>query len=458
MTSPNQARFFTAIRRSFWLTPVLVASYTGCEPDFDQLTYAYGQPNGGDSFGGDTNSGGTDTGGTTDIGNGGRGGTGVSGEAGSAGAGHGGKNGEAGAGGESNGGAGGVPNGGAGGEAGSGGSAGVSCDDPLTVCPGTAACTDVLVGNPSGSGVTDCGACGVECSDVNVDSAICDNGVCAPTCSANFADCNAADNTNDGCETDIANTPNACGGCGRVCSHLSATATSCTSSLCTPTCVAGFADCRADDGSGASDDGCETYLSLNAQCGTDCTNNTVACDADKVCNAGACGAPQGLYAFTVHMTTGGQIQRYADKFVMTTTAPNLTNVNVMLRLYAPGATGGFINIYPSDSPNYHVTTGVQVLLKDLAKGWTDVLLPIHGIDGSFDPTAVAQVNLDISSGTDTSWAEPTTIYFDALWSADGKINDTFTTTSANIVESSVNKIDGSTWTWLDAMPAPPPPP
>ncbi len=251
------------------------------------------------------------------------------------------------------------------------------------------------------------------------------------------------------CTTDLATgtpfgtTVKHCGTCATTCSLSNATSVACASGQCMPTCTAGFLDCNAT----TKDDGCEANVNGLANCGTTCAN-AVACPATQVCNAGACGAPHGLVVFTVPLTATGLKQRFADKFP---TKPDLTNGTLTVRLYAPGATSGEVNIYASDS-DFSGGNGALVELNALSAGWVDVKVSIGGVLGTFDPSVVTQLNLEIGSTGVGPWLNPTIIYVDSTWSSNGAINDTFDATLGNMVGSSTMKIDGSTVAWTGSMP------
>ena len=100
-------------------------------------------------------------------------------------------------------------------------------------------------------------------------------------CPEGFAACDA-DPTN-GCDTDIDNSLDACGGCGSRCAFDNATAV-CESGVCKlAACANGFADCNGDPS-----DGCEVNLQndpLNCNgCGTQCLTT----NANAACVNGAC--------------------------------------------------------------------------------------------------------------------------------------------------------------------------
>ena len=437
-------------------TLLLLGSYMGCEPNLDELSADYGRggaPHGGaNNSGGVNNNAGSDSGGTIALG-------GLDG-----GSGEGGAEPMPGSGGRASGGApnvkGGAPNvsggftgepsagAGAGGVlgGGAGGEAGALCTDGRVTCPGGEECgTDLTTGNPAGNTVDNCGACGLTCSTTNVTSAVCSASRCQNICEPTFGDCNAA-TANDGCETDLTTVLN-CGACGHACSTASTSAVACHSGLCAPTCAPKFGDCVADTGATA-DDGCETYLDALTRCGTAC-GSTVACMPTEVCNTGVCGAPQGVIQMKVPLASSSDNQRYADKF---TQVPNLLGATITLRLYAPGATGGQINIYLSDA-DFTGSSGVLVPLADLANAWKDVTLVVGGSAGGFfDPTEVKQVNLEIQGSGSGPFASPTIVYLDGVRTSNNAVAHTFDTSVGDFVQSMSQMVSGSTLAWMTAMP------
>ncbi|MFZ5890858.1 MAG: hypothetical protein ACOY0T_07400 [Myxococcota bacterium] len=437
------------IRTRIAASLVLLASYLGCDPDLDKLSSEYGR--GGASSGGTATGGASEpNGGTTggklaggapglggaSVGNGGSAMSGLGGSIAPMG-GSGGAGGDTPAGGE--GGGGGVSNAGAGGEG------GAPCEPGFSSCPGSPACsTDLKRGNPAANSAADCGVCGVTCSVGNATRSDCLNGTCTPMCKQDFADCNGA-TVNDGCEANLTS-PATCGACGHACSNIGTTSRSCTAGKCVPTCAPKYANCNADT-TLATDDGCEVYLDSLSKCATDCSNG-VACATNQVCNAGVCGAPQGIVVFSVPLTAAAQIQRYADKF---TPAVNLTNSIITVRMYAPGATNGVVNIYLSDA-DFSGSNGQLVELVTLNKGWTDVAVPVGGISGEFNPIQVTQVNLEVGAGNAGPWTNPTLVYVDSVRTSNALVNDTFDASIGNMVRSQSVSITGSTLSWQTAMP------
>lgn len=124
--------------------------------------------------------------------------------------------------------------------------------------------------------VASCGACGRSCANSHGKTS-CKDGLCVPSCTNGFADCDA--NAANGCETDLGKAAT-CGSCGKACANAHGT-TSCASAVCTPVCAAGFADCD-----GNADNGCEANTNDDpTHCGS-CTN---VCDpSTQYCTSGSC--------------------------------------------------------------------------------------------------------------------------------------------------------------------------
>jgi hypothetical protein len=132
--------------------------------------------------------------------------------------------------------------------------------------------------------VNNCGGCGTVCSGNNIPSRSCTGGACDGVCAAGFRDCDGNKQTN-GCETDINNDPNNCGGCGIVCSGNNMATRTCVAGVCNGTCAAGFGDC---DGNKQTN-GCERNLNNDPDncglCGTVCSGNNMAA---RTCGGGVC--------------------------------------------------------------------------------------------------------------------------------------------------------------------------
>ena len=139
--------------------------------------------------------------------------------------------------------------------------------------------------------VQNCGLCGVACPNVANGTPGCAAGKCGiGVCAMNFKDCN--NNPGDGCEINIASDPANCNGCGVKCSVPNATA-GCGNGACTVgSCNGGFADCNKNP-----QDGCEVDILNNLNncggCGIVCpgvANGTAACLNGK-CGVGSCNGP-----------------------------------------------------------------------------------------------------------------------------------------------------------------------
>jgi hypothetical protein len=126
-----------------------------------------------------------------------------------------------------------------------------------------------------------CGGCGVVCSSNNITPS-CGGGLCNGSCNTGFLDCNGNKQT-DGCEVNVSNNVNNCGGCGIVCSSNNITP-SCGGGVCNGTCSTGFLDCNGNK----QTDGCEVNSNTNNNnCGT-CGH---VCPQYTYCSGGGCYAP-----------------------------------------------------------------------------------------------------------------------------------------------------------------------
>ncbi|MFT3708807.1 MAG: MopE-related protein [Archangium sp.] len=93
-----------------------------------------------------------------------------------------------------------------------------------------------------------CGRCGNVCGAAHA-TASCVNSGCQITCDTGYANCNMMDG--DGCETNITNDINNCGGCNQTCMRPNSTAT-CMNSSCSFVCAPGWVDLNMNP-----NDGCE---------------------------------------------------------------------------------------------------------------------------------------------------------------------------------------------------------
>jgi hypothetical protein len=153
-----------------------------------------------------------------------------------------------------------------------------SCSPGWGDCDGNPAdgCEDATSTDPS-----NCGGCGSACVELN-GTPICVGGVCAlGVCNAGFANCSGA--VADGCNIDIWNDTNNCGGCGNVCSVANGTPV-CNNGQCAiGSCNPGYADCN-----GSETDGCETPTTNNLN---DCGGCNILCttaNATPVCTSSTC--------------------------------------------------------------------------------------------------------------------------------------------------------------------------
>ena len=153
------------------------------------------------------------------------------------------------------------------------------CAAPFFDCDGDARNLCEIDGR---SDTRHCGGCDVACPDDPHGSAACVESVCAITCEAPYADCDG--DPFSGCEAMLLDDPRHCGACGTRCAPRPHAAPDCEDGACAFTCDAGFADCNGD-----LEDGCESEVDFDpANCGG-CGS---ACPVmGDVCIRGDCFAP-----------------------------------------------------------------------------------------------------------------------------------------------------------------------
>jgi hypothetical protein len=100
-----------------------------------------------------------------------------------------------------------------------------------------------------------------------VAAADCNGGLCSPTCSSGWGDCNhpIAPAADDGCETNF-NDVGHCGGCSNACNLANATP-DCPSGTCVvKSCNAGYFDCDAKSATGCECPGVDFGDGMNGCC------------------------------------------------------------------------------------------------------------------------------------------------------------------------------------------------
>jgi len=186
----------------------------------------------------------------------------------------------------------------------------VACKPLTKICNGSSTQTC------SGAGTWDAA---VACTVSNGTANCSGQGVCGiQGCNAGFGNCDSSVGT--GCETNLSGDAANCGTtCANkvACSSTNATP-SCSSGVCKPSCSPGYGDCNA----GSANDGCERQLNVVASCGTSCSTITTCSAPAKMCSAGMC-VDNAPYAVGQSSTSGWiEFVPPADTwFVVPVTAP-----------------------------------------------------------------------------------------------------------------------------------------
>lgn len=134
--------------------------------------------------------------------------------------------------------------------------------------------------------VNHCGRCGRVC-EAETGTPWCDDGTCGVSdCPAGFGDCNA--NPADGCEADLTKDPTNCHDCGTLCLAANGSA-SCGDSVCeVESCDDGYEDCNPGTEQGYVD-GCETNVDDDVENCGGCGDVCAVANATPRCSEGTCG-------------------------------------------------------------------------------------------------------------------------------------------------------------------------
>jgi hypothetical protein len=197
--------------------------------------------------------------------------------------------------------------------------------------------------------------------------------------------------------------------------------------------------------SGRSTGGADAGGSTTAGC-----QELADCAPTKVCNSGSCMAPQGLVVLSVPLTTNGQNQRHAYPF---SPAANLTDKTITLRVYAPGATAGLLNIYLSmANATSTAGSGALVPLVNYSSAWKDITFNVGGAMEAFDPSQIKQLTIEVQSKDLGTWKNPTVIYIDSIVISTLTLGSTFDSSLGGFSQSSTQAVPGSTLTWSSVLP------
>jgi hypothetical protein len=129
-----------------------------------------------------------------------------------------------------------------------------------------------------------CGACGLACENGQGRNFVttCTSGACGYACKTGFDACDGAITDADGCETDLLNQAASCGSCGNDCNAKPHVRTDIPSTCSNGACQFQCADPWGDCGPG---EGCETNLDDDEQ---NCGGCGINCGFDQLCKNGTC--------------------------------------------------------------------------------------------------------------------------------------------------------------------------
>jgi hypothetical protein len=133
----------------------------------------------------------------------------------------------------------------------------------------------------------------------------------------------------------------------------------------------------------------------------------------------------GVEMLSVPLTTTGQGQRYNVQNLSNPETPyNLSGQTLTIRAYAPGAIGGDMSVFfrslgAFDSPP------TRTALSSITAGFIDVQIAVPAATGSFDPTMVDVIRIEIEADGNfgSTFQTPATIvYIDSVTSSGGTVS------------------------------------
>ena len=132
---------------------------------------------------------------------------------------------------------------------------------------------------------------------------------------------------------------------------------------------------------------------------------------------------------------------------------DLSGATVTARVYAPNAINGQITLWLSSGGG--ASAGVITAFTELNAGYFEVTATVPAADGTFDPSQIDGVHLEVQLTSSGPWQSPTTIvYLDSVVSSNGILNDTFDTSpdASLFVQSTWQTVSDSSFTWLANYP------
>ena len=132
------------------------------------------------------------------------------------------------------------------------------------------------------SDANNCSSCGNACPSALNASPACTAGNCGFTCNTGYSNCDGG--AENGCEVNLTNSTDNCGGCGNLCpSPFNATGY-CSGGMCQLACTSPWANCDLNPVNG-----CEADLSTSVDhCGSCLTLCPTGANASRTCLAGVC--------------------------------------------------------------------------------------------------------------------------------------------------------------------------
>ena len=145
----------------------------------------------------------------------------------------------------------------------------------------------------------------------------------------------------------------------------------------------------------------------------------------------AAGAPQmsatGVAVLTVPLATYGVGQRFLYENYDGKAPYDLSRATLNILASAPGATAGNLHVFFT-SFGRNDSSAFDIPLSSITNGFTTISIPVPPASGSYDPSLLIVVRIDVEAGSAivTGWQTPATVvYIDRIWTSNGLYDDNF---------------------------------
>jgi hypothetical protein len=160
-------------------------------------------------------------------------------------------------------------------------------------------------------------------------------------------------------------------------------------------------------------------------------------------------AATGVAVLTVPLAAVGQGQRFNYQNYDGKGTFDIAASTLNILACAPGALGGNLHVFFTSFGRAD-SRAFDIPLSSIRNGFTTMSIPVPAASGSYDPTVMMLVRIEVEAGADfgSAWQTPATlVYIDRIWTSNGVFNDNFVAAADVIQTSGVRNLTGATVSW-----------